>query len=90
MSPWMKRAACLGRGDIFTNEHSHTAVTKARKVCRTECPVADWCLADALADKGAQGIRAGFHFTMGGLPKKSRDMIMKMYRRTTRAIPSVH
>ena len=57
-STWKLRAACRGLpASLFFSERT-SEVAAAKKVCRS-CPVADDCLASALADTGLLGVWGG-------------------------------
>lgn len=87
---WRERAACRDDADgLFLDEYDPQKVAGARKIC-AECPVADWCLADALSDRESMGVRAGFVFIMGGLYEKSLGMLKLLYGVKGRPVPSIH
>jgi WhiB family redox-sensing transcriptional regulator len=56
--PWMRNAACRGRGlDVFFDDDPARA-DAARAIC-ADCPVRAECLEFALADRSVTGIWAG-------------------------------
>jgi len=92
-APWRGKSACDNydndnpefAGD-FTRDYDKKALKRTRKKCAS-CPVWDYCLSDALRDKEAHGMRAGFYFILGGLDPESREIIKELYGRSTRGAP---
>lgn len=64
---WHRQAACRGMGpDVFFPAPGRTA-QPARAIC-ADCPVAQECSAEALADHGLEGV-------WGGLTVGERDAL---------------
>lgn len=55
---------------------------QAKKICRS-CPVKLICLAEALQDPHAEGMRAGYWFSNGKLTAQDRHEIERLYGLTT-------
>lgn len=83
---WRRSAACrtvledkpylLGAWD-GPNEDGvrHAYSDNAKEICEEECPVARLCLASALNNPRAQGLRAGYEFDGGRVPvAKAREI----------------
>lgn len=53
----------------------HPLAHEAKKICERQCPVREKCIASALADPEAQGIRGGYTFDAGTVPvAKAREI----------------
>lgn len=97
---WRNRMACgellfegskeaLKLVEYSTKDYALDEHDQFRQVCAM-CPVSDWCVADALADRSSQGIRGGFYFIMGGLDQESREMVKKQYNVNAKPVPGSH
>jgi len=61
---WIYFVACKANPDIFVSEKK-PETKEAKRICNTECPVKEECLADALKHPDEPGIR-------GGMTKRER------------------
>jgi hypothetical protein len=80
-APWRDKAAChdayeedpeLGAQWISENPFDQL---EPRRICVNECRARVECLFSALADKKAEGIRGGFHFSGGAVNKTDAKKI---------------
>lgn len=70
----------------FSVEFDVEAIDRAQRKC-LECSARLNCLADALADDQAQGVRGAFRFQVGGLDEESRKLIKRLYHIVARKTP---
>lgn len=62
--------------DAAWNVKNDDNAKHAKSVCETVCPVRIDCLVDALQDKKAEGLRAGFFFDSGVVSRKDAKKIL--------------
>lgn len=63
---WAEDSACQRHDpELFFSDSDRLTIREAKAVCKTECPVREKCLSDAL-DRGEQwGIWGGVNFAAG-------------------------
>lgn len=68
---WQERAACIGKSDLFFNDHMSTVVRKAKLICET-CVVRVKCLEHAMSHQEF-GIWGGMTANERRLARRKRN-----------------
>ncbi len=62
----------------------------AENICRTQCEVRNQCLADALTDPWAEGLRGGYWFSTGALLSRDRTKMVREFPQHKKAARTRH